>query len=64
MYKISANESTAIYAKTESAEVLSISKNSALVQGEGVVDFYVLSNGTERIVKADFSENATKTIHF
>ena len=62
MYKITTDAKTSAYSKTENAEVISVSNGAVTVQGEGVIDFYILSEGKEKTVRVDFSQNPIQTI--
>lgn len=62
MIKCMVKGDTMAYPHTESGEVLDISGDKVRVQGEGKVDFTVCTDGKQRTVTVDFTEQNTQYI--
>jgi hypothetical protein len=62
MLKCICNGQTAVWAKSEEGEVLSLDEGAATVQGTGVVTFCVAKNGGLQTVTVDFSKEPVQTL--
>jgi hypothetical protein len=62
MLKCVCNGQTAVWAKSEEGEVLSLDEGAATVQGTGAVTFCVAKNGGLQTVTVDFSKEPVQTL--
>ena len=53
---------SAVFAESEDGEVLSVTGDTATVQGTGVIRFKIARNGTLRTEEVDFSDASVKTV--
>ena len=62
MLKCVTDGETAVWAENEDGEVLSVTGDTATVQGTGVIRFTIARNGTLRTAEIDFSDASVKDV--
>ncbi|MBO5269961.1 MAG: hypothetical protein J6B77_04190 [Clostridia bacterium] len=62
LLKCVSDGASAVFAETESGEVLSLTGDAVTVQGTGVVPFTAAQNGVQKTVSVDFTDASVKTL--